>query len=167
MPIKALKKVLPWLGIALLAALLWVWSQNPFGTSLADLEADARQSQQVPGGWASASGTGDHLAAMLFYPEGGERHIFSVYAKNSGLSFGYFFRAGGSMGIIDDHIALFQEDSEQAYLSMNASGVCRAVTAQGETIPIDSGKPFVLVLPGTEAVLFYDAAGAAVDCYPI
>ena len=71
------------------------------------------------------------------------------------------------MGIIDDHIALFQEDSEQAYLSMNASGVCRAVTAQGETIPIDSGKPFVLVLPGTEAVLFYDAAGAAVDCYPI
>ena len=69
MPIKALKKVLPWLGIALLAALLWVWSQNPFGTSLADLEADARQSQQVPEGWASASGTGDHLAAMLFYPE--------------------------------------------------------------------------------------------------
>ena len=164
---KLAKKALPWLGAVLLAVLLWVWGANPFGTAQADLEADARQSQRVPEGWAAAGGTGDHLAAMLFYPEGGGRHIFSVYAKNGGLSFGYFFRSGGSMGIIDSHIASFQEGGERAYLSMNASGVCRAVTAQGEAIPIDSGRPFVLILPGTEEVLFYDAAGAAVDCYPI
>lgn len=146
---------------------MWIWRQDPFGTARADLEADARTGQRVAADWSMAGETGNHLAAMLFYPEDQSRHIFSVYAKNAGLSFGYFFRAGGSMGIIDDYIATFQEGGERAYLSMNASGICRAVTAQGETLLIDSGRPFVLVLPDTGEVLFYDTAGAAVACYPI
>lgn len=168
MPIKAMKTALPWLGIALLAGILWAWSENPFGVSRSQLEEDARTEQRVAADWIMAGETGNQLSAMIFYPEDQGRHIFSVYAKNSGLSFGYFFRAGGSLGsVITDYIARYQEKGECAYLSMNASRVCRAVTAQGETIPIDSGKPFVLVLPDTEEVLFYDAAGVAVDCYPI
>lgn len=162
---KTWKKVLLCAGALLLAAGLWIWMERPFGVSLGDMEADARQSQRVPEGWACAAGSGEETAGLLFYPPdgGADGFIFSVYAQNDGLSFGWFFRGGGALGTIADTAAVYEEDGERVYLSMNTAGICRAITGAGETIPLEPGRPFVLVRG--EAVAFYDENGAPVPCY--
>lgn len=163
--VKTWKKVLLCGAVLALLGFLWIWSQDPFGVSLEKMEADARQSQQVPEGWACASDAGEETAGLLFYPRDGgtDGFTFSVYARNSGFSFGYFFRAGGRLGTIADTAAVYEEDGERVYLSMNTAGICRAVTGGGETIPIEPGAPFVLVRE--EAVEFYNEHGEIVPCY--
>ena len=63
----------------------------------------------------------------------------------------------------DGEKAVYEEDGERVYLSMNTAGICRAVTGGGETIPIEPGAPFILVRE--EAVEFYNENGEIVPCY--
>ena len=141
--VKTWKKVLLCGAVLALLGFLWIWSQDPFGVSLEKMEADARQSQQVPEGWACASDAGEETAGLLFYPRDGgtDDFAFSVYARNGGFSFGYFFRAGGRLGTIADTAAVYEEDG--AFWALKQDG--EDTPASADQTPIQDGDAFSLV----------------------
>ena len=136
-----------------------------------NLEKDIRKSQKISEEWIVEGNYTDDMAAFISYPEDQSSHVFSVYLNHAGLSFGYFFRSGGSLGIVEDSIAEFQflGNNGVAYISMNAQNVERLEIDNGhdiKVIEIDSNKPFAIVVSNQDgAISFYDVDGNVVDYY--
>ena len=63
----------------------------------------------------------------ISYPQDRSDHTFSVYVNRPGLSFGYFFRGGGSLSGVERGIAEFTVDgyNERAFISMNQPKAAR------------------------------------------
>ncbi len=86
-----------------------------------------------------------------------------------GLSFGYFFRAGGKLSEIQEGIAEFTAEgaNERALISMNQQQVQQLQIDDGhakQAIDIDSDQPFAIVLPiNAGSITFYDVNGNAVE----
>ena len=89
-------------------------------------------------------------------------HSFSVYVNRPGLSFGYFFRGGGTLSGIQRGIVEFTVEgyNERAFISMNQQQVQQLEIDDGNTIQvvdIDRNKPFAIVLPiNAGNITFYD-----------
>lgn len=96
-------------------------------------------------------------------------HTFSVYVNRPGLSFGYFFRGGGSLSGVDKGIAEYTVEGykERAFISMNHQRVAQLEIDDGnsiQVIAIDSNKSFAIVLPINAGIItFYDVNGNAVE----
>ncbi len=139
------------------------------GVSANKLEEDIRSSQKIADDWTVTGEVSDTMAAYISYPEDKSDSTFSVYIKHSGLSFGYFFRVGGSIGEIDDGILALTSESlnERAFISMNAQKIARLEVDNGievKTINFDSEKPFAIVLPVNAGELrFYDVNGNIIE----
>lgn len=141
---------------------------NNIGVSVSKLEEDIRSSQKIEDGWTVEGNAGESMAAFISYPQDKSDHTFSVYVKQHGLSFGYFFRAGGDVYEIEKGIAEFTlaDYSERAFISMNSQKVVKAEISGsgGRTIEIDPERPFAFVLPcNMGSVTFYDADGSIVE----
>ncbi|MBE6773589.1 MAG: hypothetical protein E7544_05130 [Ruminococcaceae bacterium] len=136
------------------------------------LEADIRSSQKIADDWIVEGYVSDTMAAYISYPADKSDCTFSVYVKRDDLlSFGYFFRSGGSIYEIEEHIAEHTVNgcNERAFLSMNRQKVARLEVNNGisvEVTEIDSDKPFAIVLPmNAGSITFYDINGKAVEYY--
>lgn len=136
-----------------------------FGISGEKLEQDARKSQKVPSSWPVSIECKDNLAALLFYDEAGGDHIFSIYAVHPGISFGYFYRAGGNADAEGVNAWDYGENGV-ALISMNRPRIARMEVDNGKelrTYQIDPERPFARVLPpDCGKVTLYDEAGAVV-----
>lgn len=155
--------------VAIVIAFLILFFNNDTGTYKSNIEKDARVSQKISNDWQVAKQTTETMSAMIFYDESLSNHTFSVYVNRKGLSLGYFFRGGGSIGAIMEGIAEFHMDgyNERAYISMNKQQVSEVEIDNGqttETIKIDSTKPFAFILPfNAGAVTLYDINGNIVE----
>lgn len=142
---------------------------NNMGVKKDCIEADARSFQNIPDTWSSQSETGDTLSALIFYPNDSSDAVYSIYLKRGGVSFGYFFRAGGKVNSVKNGITRFSVDgySEFAYISLNKQGICKLVIDDGDGISVmelDSSSPFAIVLPSNSGnVYFYNEKGATVE----
>ncbi len=149
--------------------LAFLFARDNIGIKAENLEKDIRSSQKIKDDWTVDGSVSDTMAAFISYPEDKKNHTFSVYVKHSGLSFGYFFRAGGGVYEIEDSIAEFtsKEYSERAFISMNKHKVEKLEINTGngiEKIEIDSNKPFAIVLPSNAGnICFYDVEGNIVE----
>ena len=152
---------------ALFVGLLYV--RNDIGVAPANLESYIRSSQKIPDDWVVDGSVSDTMAAYIFYPQDMNGHTFSVYVHRPGLSFGYFFRGGGSLSGVDRAITEFTVEgySERAFISMNQQQVARLEMDDGnsiQVIDIDSQKPFAIVLPINSGIIsFFDANGRPVE----
>ena len=171
-----MKKVFRYMGtiIVVLAILfLILYSNGDIGTCKSNIENDARISHQIDDSWQVAKSTTDTMSAMLFYDENLSHYTFSIYVNRAGLSFGYFFRGGGSTNIEYESIAEYKIEGyqEKAYLSLNKQQVSKVEIDKGNTveiIDIDYSKPFAIVLPsGKGAIKFYNRDGNIVETIPI
>ena len=72
-----------------------------------DLEADIRSSQKIKDDWTLEGSVSNTMAAYISYPQDMSDHTFSVYVNRPGLSFGYFFRGGGTLSGIQRGIVEF------------------------------------------------------------
>ena len=168
-----MKKHLPLIlcGIIILSIFLVAlfWVSDNIGTPADKLDADIRQSQKIDDSWTVTGEVSDAMAAYISYPEDMSDFTFSVYVKHTGLSFGYFFRAGGSIYEIEDGILACKTEgcNEQAFISMNKHKTVRLEINNGleiKTREIDSEKPFAIVLPINAGELrFYDVNGNIVE----
>lgn len=167
-----MKKVLPKIFLCivltcvLFAALLF--ARDNIGVSADNIESDIRLSQKIKDDWTVDGDVGNNAAAFISYPKSKSDHTFSVYVRHSGLSFGYFFRAGGSVSEVDEGIAAFtvNDCNERAFISMNKQKVDRIEIRESESIDIDSNKPFAVVLPvNSGSITFYDVNGNTVEYY--
>ena len=166
---KHVLKVVLGLGLicALFVGLLYV--RNDIGVTSANLEADIRSSQKIQDDWVIDGSVSDTMAAYISYPQDMSDHTFSVYVNRPGLSFGYFFRGGGSLSGVDRGITEFTVEgySERAFISMNQQQVTQLEIDDGNTIQvldIDSNKPFAIVLPiNAGTITFYDVNGNTVE----
>ena len=171
-----MRKRLNYVGIATAIIIILfsvLYLKGDIGISKSSIEKDARRSQKIDSRWDLAKSTTDTMSAMLFYEDSLDDHIFSIYVKRNGLSFGYFFRGGGSISVVDDSIAEYKIEgyNEKAYLSMNQLQADRIEIDNGnhiETIDIDHTKPFAIVLSsGIGAIKFYDIDGALLETIPV
>lgn len=168
-----MKKYLPLLfsGVLVLSVFLVAlfWASDNIGVSADKLEADIRWSQKIADDWTVTGEVSDSMAAYISYPEDKAESTFSVYIKHSGLSFGYFFRAGGSIGEIDDGILACTPEgcNEQGFISMNKQKAAQLEIDNGielKTVELDSESPFALVLPVNAGELrFYDVNGNIIE----
>lgn len=147
----------------------FLYLQNDIGLPKSKLESDLRSSQKIDALWNTEGTISDTMAAFISYPEDLSDGTFSLYVNRPGLSFGYFFRGGGSIIDTKRYIAEFTVEgfSETAFISMNAQNIVRMEIDDGnavQTVTIEEGKPFAFVLPANAGIVtFYDADGTPVD----
>ena len=162
---RQLTKIVLAILLASLVLMGFLYLNNAIGIRPSQLEADIRQSQKIASDWTVEGDVSDTLAAFISYPCDRDKHTISLYVNRRGLSFGYFFRAGGSLSEVANGIAAYTIEgyTEQAFISMNQPGVNLLEIDDGsaiQVIDIDSSKPFALVLPVQSGnVTFYDTAG--------
>ncbi len=143
----------------------FLYLNNDIGVQKSQLEANIRSSQKIGSDWAIEGTVCSTMAAFISYPSDMTDHTFSVYVNRPGLSFGYFFRGGGSLTGVESSIAEYTVEGykERAFISMNKQQVERLEVDDGnstQVINIDSSKPFAIVLPVNAGnVAFYDAVG--------
>ena len=147
----------------------FLYAGDDIGVTSTNLESDVRGSQKIPDDWIITGSVSDTMAAYISYPQDMSDHTFSVYVNRPGLSFGYFFRGGGSLSGVDRGITEFTVEgySERAFISMNQQQVARLEVDDGnsiQVIDIDSKKPFAIVLPINSGIItFFDANGRPVE----
>ena len=158
-------------GLLLLCAIFvsFLYLNNDIGEHKNLLESDIRSSQRIQDDWIVDGTVSDSVAAFISYPEDKSDHTYSVYVNRPGLSFGYFFRGGGSLTEVDKYVSEYriQGYSERAFICMNEQKVARLEIDDGNTVQIidmDSEYPFALVLPiNIGIVTFYDVCGNVVE----
>lgn len=152
------------IGILLVCSVFvgFLYVSNDIGIASGNLEADIRSSQKIKEDWAVDGSVSDTMAAYISYPQDMSDHTFSVYVNRPGLSFGYFFRGGGTLSGIQRGIVEFTVEgyNERAFISMNQQQVQQLEIDDGNTIQvvdIDRNKPFAIVLPiNAGNITFYD-----------
>lgn len=167
-----MKSILKYLGIfvgILMIMFVVLYFNNDIGINKINIEKEALISQKIPTDWEVCKDETESLVSMLFYDNKLENHIFSIYVNRKGLSFGYFFREGGSLGGMLDNVVEFNIEgfNEKIYMSTNKNEVCKIELNDGNTIKvidIDSTKPFTVILPtNLGMVTIYDVNGNIVE----
>ncbi len=159
------------LGVFLVCTVFvgFLYLNNDIGIQKSQLEADIRSSQKIESDWIVDGEVSDSIAAFISYPRDMTDHTFSVYVNRPGLSFGYFFRGGGSLSGVEGGIAEYTVAGypERAFISMNKQQVERLEIDDGSSIHVvelDSSKPFAITLPVNAGnITFYDVNGVAVE----
>ena len=140
----------------------FLYANDDIGVTSTNLEADIRSSQKIKDDWTLDGSVSNTMAAYISYPQDMSGHTFSVYVNRPGLSFGYFFRGGGTLSWVQIGIAEFTVEgyNERAFISMNQQQVQQIEINDGnaiQVIDIDSNKPFAIVLPiNAGNITFYD-----------
>jgi hypothetical protein len=138
------------------------------GVTANSLERDARKSQKIDENWQVSKSVTDNLGALLFYDKGLKKFTYSIYVNRKGLSFGYFFRSGGSTIDILEGIRAFDYGNSIALISINKVEVARIECIsknsqkQGEVYSVEPGKPFAIAIPITHSdmvIKIYDQNG--------
>lgn len=163
------------LGVVLVCILFvgFLYANNDIGVASTNLEADIRSSQKIKNDWTVDGSVSDTMAAYISYPQNMSDHTFSVYVNRPGLSFGFFFRGGGSHPKVERGIVEFTVEGyeERAFISMNQQRVTQLQIDDGNSIQeisIDSNKPFAIVLPIHAGIItFCDVNGNTVEYWNI
>lgn len=148
-----------------------LYANDCIGVLANRLEDNIRTSQKIPEDWIVEGSVSDTMAAFICYSQDKRNPVFSVYVNRPGVSFGYFFRIGGTTdGGELSRVDVYTVDGydEVAYISANDQKVEYVEIDDGQetrVIDIDSKKPFALVLPADAGIVhFYDVNGALVEC---
>lgn len=162
------------LSAVLVLCVLFVGSlffNHDIGVPKSRLEEDIRSSQYIDSTWTVTGEASDEIAAYVSYPEDRSSATFSIYVNYPGLSFGYFFRAGGSLNNLYTSILSYTVSgtNQRAFISMNEQHAARLKINDGnggQVMELDSNKPFAFVLPqNMDVVAFYDTEGNVVEFY--
>ena len=163
-----MKRLSKYVGVSIIVVFVtfsFLYFNDNIGISKLRIEKDARIAGKIDDIWQVAKDTTNTISAMLFYNASLEDHSFSIYVNRKGLSYGYFFRGGGSLIVDDVDIADYYIDGyqERIYMSMNKQQIVKIEIDDGntiETIKIDNTKPFSIVLPINQGIIkFYDING--------
>ena len=167
-----MKSILKSLGVLVagfIIILIILDYNSDIGIYKANIEKEARISQRIPTDWDVCKSETESIVSMIFYDNIDKNHIFSIYVNRKGLSFGYFFRGGGSLGTILDNVIEFHIEgfNERIYMSTNKNEVSKVEINDGNTIKvidIDNTKPFTIVLPtNLGKITIYDVNGNVVE----
>lgn len=152
----------------LLLVIFACFSFSIIGVTGDNLERDARKSQKIDDSWQVSKSVTDNLGALLFYDEHLNDFTYSIYLNREDLSFGYFFRSGGSTSDILEGIRAFDYGNSMALISINKVNVVRIECVsensqkQGEIYTVEPGKPFAIAIPITDSnmtIKIYDQDG--------
>lgn len=158
--------------LSVLAVIIVVLSfcsmKHLLGVSKERTEAEARTFHNVNESWQCVQATNDNVSAMLFFPNDGSDHFYSIYNKHKGLSKGYFPRIGGTISEIKNECVkfVFEDNDSHIYASMNKQKICKVVIDDGNyvnTVLLNEEEPFILVFPSNAGnVTLYNTYGEIV-----
>ena len=104
---KIFLKIVIGVVLACILFVCFLYTNNEIGVTSSKLEADIRSSQKIKDDWTVDGSVSSTMAAYISYPQDLSDHSFSVYVNRPGLSFGYFFRGGGTLSGIQRGIEIF------------------------------------------------------------
>lgn len=163
------KKMVSAVCTFLCAAVFLLYWNNDIGIPASGMVQDIHSSQKIQEDWQTKGENGEHMAAFLSFPEDEADHTFSVYVNRKGLSFGWFFRGGGSLTGVGRYITEFTVEgcTERAFISMNGQNIVCMETDDGSGAVrrnIEQGRPFAFIVPAEAGtVTFYDAEGQTAE----
>lgn len=170
--IKIKKNIRIFMILSALAVIIVVLSfcsmKHLLGVSKERTEAEARTFHNVNESWQCVQATNDNVSAMLFFPNDGSDHFYSIYNKHKGLSKGYFPRIGGTISEIKNECVkfVFEDNDSHIYASMNKQKICKVVIDDGDyvnTVLLNEEEPFILVFPSNAGnVTLYNTYGEIV-----
>lgn len=143
-------------------------SQGNIGVLKNNVEKDARKEQKIPKEWITAKDIDKNFGGLLFYSDDLNDFTFSIYQNKSGISFGYFFRLGGSLsGISDGVLKVTTNGEEDILLSLNKVQISKIeidnVTNKTEIL-VENNKPFTVIIPeNSDEIKFYDIDGHLIN----
>lgn len=144
---------------------------NDIGVSKSNIVADIQVQQYLSDDWITLGEISDEMAAYISYSPDKSDYTYSLYINPSGLSIGYFFRAGGDLMGIGKYIQGFslKDYSEIAFISMNELDIERVEIKKNnkvEILDLDSSNPFAIVLSkSAENITFFDINNNVVDYF--
>lgn len=144
---------------------------NDIGVSESNIQADIRVQQYIPDDWVTLGEISDTMAAYISYSPDKSDYTYSLYINPPGLSFGYFFRAGGDLMGVGKYIQGFslKDYNEIAFISMNELNVGRVEIEKNnkvEILELDSDEPFAIVLSKeAENITFFDKNNKVIDYF--
>ena len=145
------KMIIIGISICVVLVMAIVVFSGVIGVSANNITDDARKTQKIDSSWEMNGASNDEITALIFFNNTHDDHTFSVYLPRGGLSFGYFFRDGGSSSIIMNGIQMFTYgENGSAILSMNKDRVARIVYGDGKDITeilVNPARPFAKVVP--------------------
>lgn len=156
--------------LIILLAFLIIWNADILGVAAGRLEQDARERQKIQNNWDVVQAVNEEMGALLFYDEEKQEYAYSIYLSREGMSYGYFYRQGGS----DEYMAegvkgIVFEDKGIALLSLNEDKVSKVVVdnhVTREVMQVDPSEPFAIVLPADcGEIMLYDAQDNIVTLY--
>ena len=166
---KSIFKILVALLCLAVIVIIGLFATHNIGIAESRIEQDIRKNSHIDTSWKITGEASDTFAAYIFYPEDQSDYSFSVYVNRPGISFGYFFRGGGSISGVDRKIVKFvvENYAECAYLSMNREGVTLLEIDDGNTvkrIQLNPKEPFAVVLPiNAGTITFSDENGNVIE----
>ena len=118
---KIFLKIVIGVVLACILFVCFLYTNNEIGVTSSKLEADIRSSQKIKDDWTVDGSVSSTMAAYISYPQDLSDHSFSVYVNRPGLSFGYFFRGGGTLSGIQRGIVEFTVEgyNERAFISIS------------------------------------------------
>ena len=166
---KSILKILITLLCLVVIVVIGLFATHNIGIPESRIEQDIRKNSHIDTSWKITGEASDTFAAYISYPENQSDYSFSVYVNRPGISFGYFFRGGGSISGVDRKIVKFvvEDYAECAYLSMNREGVTLLEIDDGNTvkqIQLNPKEPFAVVLPiNAGTITFSDENGNVIE----
>jgi len=156
--------------LIILLAFLIIWNADILGVAESRLEQDARERQNIKNSWEVVQAVNEDMCAMLFYDEDKQEYAYSIYLSREGMSYGYFFRQGGSDNYMAEGVkGIVFEDKGIALLSLNQDKVSKVVVDNQitrEVLQVDPSEPFAIVLPvDCGEITLYDAQDNIVTLY--
>ena len=162
---KHLSRILGPLGILIVIIFIIGYRGGAFGVPLDKLQSFSRQHQPIPEEWLCIEEVKGDVATLLFYPEDQSNACYVIYMKGNGLSFGYHSRSRGFMYSIQEGICEYRyaDKNVTVFLSLNQPDVRFAELTHEdgtkETLVLDAGEPFAMIVPIETTVVFHDAEG--------
>lgn len=158
---KVHKYIIGVIVLVLALVLLALYNNGSIGVSETKIEAEGRRAHHVNDNWQVSKSISYPIGVLLFYDAKSNDSTYSIFLNRKGFSYGYSFRAGGSVSKNDEGICELNFDGYgRALISMNKAKIERIEIDDGQeikTINVDSTKPFTLALPGYDGIVtMYD-----------
>lgn len=148
--------------LVLIFIFIALYFTNNIGLTKKMVEKEARHYTDIDDSFTLISDESKDLKTLLFFNKDEDKYKYRIYAKKPGISFGYFFRGGGTLVSPDNyieeiHIAGYHD---RVFISSNKNKVGKVEIDDGNEIKIidvDINNPFIVIIPqNTGIVNFYN-----------
>lgn len=136
-------------GVILIFIIIALYFTNNIGITKKMVEKEAWYYTDIDESFNLITDESKDLKALLFFNKDEDEYKYRIYVKKPGISFGYFFRGGGTLINPDNYIEEIHIDgyNDRVFISSNKNKVEKVEIDDGnetKIIDLDINSPFYI-----------------------